>query len=384
MQVVKIQKRKIVKNFLIVVLCMGIGWYMKAKLTPQTSGMAGAAGGAPMVIVEQALLNDVSPQKKYIASVEAIKSVNLVPQVTGYIDKVLFQEGAPVKEGDVLFVIEQDKYLANVELSKAALASAQANMVRAERDYRRQKALSSQNYASKSTLDTSESAYLQAKAAVAQAQANLDLANIDLEHTEIKAPINGKIGKALVTEGNLVSSNSQTLARIVQTSPARVVFSIPDRDHLLFRDVVTGLKTRLVLPDDRVLDKMPQSFFVNNEVNQNTATISVYLEYDNEDSNLIPGNYIDVILSSADENKAVVINPAAVMQDANGAYVFTVDDEGKVTEQRVQLDGMFEGKQIVLSGLKGNEKIVVNGLQKVKDGITVRASLVSNEAEEAK
>ena len=166
MQVVKVQKRKIVLNFVIIVLCIGIGWYLKAKLTPQSNNMALAGGSTPHVLVEEVIKTDVSPQRKYIASVEAIKSVDLIPQVSGYVDEVLFQEGSVVKEGDILFVIEQDRYIANVDLSQAALDSAKANLVKTERDYKRQKALSSQQYASKSTLDTAESAYLQAKAAV--------------------------------------------------------------------------------------------------------------------------------------------------------------------------------------------------------------------------
>lgn len=385
MQVVQVKKRRIVFNFVVVVLCIGLGWYLKTRLTPQMGGMMGASGGVPHVLVERVIKTDVSPQKKYIASVEAIKSVNLIPQVSGYVDKVLFQEGSIVKEGDILFVIEQDKYIANVDLSKAALASAKANLVRAERDYKRQKALSSQNYASKSTLDTAESDYLQAKAAVTQAEANLELANIDMEHTEIKAPFTGRIGKALITEGNFVGSNAQTLARIVQTSPIRVAFSVPDKDHYIFRDFGDkGLKTRLILPNGQILNESAGSFFVNNEINPNTATLAVYLEYENSSKDLISGNYVDVILSSAEETPAVIINPAAVMQDANGAYVFTVDSDGKVSERRVQLDGMFEGKQIVLSGLDGGENIIVSGLQKAKDGSTVRASLVSNQTEEAK
>jgi len=140
----------------------------------------------------------------------------------------------------------------------------------------------------------------------------------------------------------------------------------------------------LVLPSGRILDENPESYFVNNEINPNTATLSVYLEYKNDNYDLISGNYVDVILSSAEEHPEVIINPAAVMQDANGAFVFTVDEKGTVSEQRVQLDGTFEGKQIVLGGLNGGEKVIVNGLQKVKDGAVVRASLVSNKTEEAK
>ena len=385
MQVVKVQKRKIVLNFLIILFCISLGWYLKAKLTPQTGAAAGAAGSLPHVLVEEAIKTDVSPQKKYIAEVEAIKSVDLIPQVSGYVDQVLFQEGSVVKEGDILFVIEQDRYIANVDLAKAALASAKANLVKTERDYKRQKALSSQQYASKSTLDTAESAYLQAKAAVTQAEANLELAKIDMEHTEIKAPFTGLIGKAEITEGNYVSSNSQTLARIIQTSPIRIAFSVPDKDAYMFRDFNTsGLKTRLLMPDGSILNENMTSFFVNNEININTVTLPVYLEYANAKRDLLAGGYVNVILSSAKETPAVIINPAAVMQDANGAYVYTVDAEGKVTEQRVQLDGMFDDKQIVLSGLEGHEKVIVSGLQKVTDGATVRASLVSNTTEEAK
>lgn len=385
MQIVKIQKRKIILNFVIIMASVATGWYIKAKLTPNPAGMMGMMGGTPHVLVEDVKTVDVSPNKKYIALVEPINSVNLIPQVSGYIDKVLFQEGSVVHEGDILFVIEQDRYIANVDLAKASLSSAQANLVRAERDYNRQKALSSHNYASKSTLDQSESAYLQAKAAVAQAKANLELAQIDMEHTEIKAPFTGTIGKAMVTEGNFVSSNTQTLARIVQKSPVRVAFSVPDKDHHLFKDMgLDNLKTKIIMPGNRAFDEKVNSYFINNEINTNTATLSVYLEYLNHSKELIPGNYVDVVLSSSEGMPAVVINPAAVMQDANGAYVFAVDDEGKVKEMRVQLDGMFESKQIVLSGLEGNEKIIVSGLQKAKDGATVRASLVSNDTEEAK
>ena len=385
MQVVRVQKRRIILNFVIIALSVATGWYIKAKLTPQGAGMMMGAAGTPHVLIEEVIKTDVSPQKKYIASVEPINSVNLIPQVSGYIDEVLFQEGTLVNEGDILFVIEQDRYIANLDLAKASLDSAKANLVKTERDYNRQKSLSAQNYASKSTLDTAESAFLQAKAAVAQAKANLELAQIDMEHTEIKAPFTGTIGKALVTKGNYVSSNTQTLARIVQKSPVRVAFSVPDKDHYLFNNLgERGLKTRLLLPGDQILNEQPSSQFVNNEINPNTATLSVYLEYANSGKQLIPGNYVDVILSPAEETKAVIINPAAVMQDANGAYVYTVDNDGKVTETRVLLDGMFENKQSVLGGLEGNEKIIVNGLQKVKDGATVRASLVSNQIEEAK
>ena len=207
MKLGKVSNRKILKQTAVLLLCVAAGWYLKSRLTPQMP-MMGAAAGDPYVLVQQVQQRNISPKKSYIGHVEAIKAVDLRPQVTGYVEKVLFQEGSLVNEGDILFVIEQKRYLATVELRKAELDSAKANLVRAERDYKRQKSLSSQNYASKATLDTSESNYLQAKAAVAQAEANLELAKIDMDYTEIKAPITGYIGKALVTEGNYVNSTT--------------------------------------------------------------------------------------------------------------------------------------------------------------------------------
>lgn len=216
-------------------LCGAIGWYLKGKLTPQMPGLSAMGGGEPSVLVQKITASNISPQAAYIAHVEPIKSVDLKPQVAGYIEKVLFEEGSQVNEGDVLFVIEQEKYKATVSLREAELDAAKANLVKMERDYKRQVSLSKQNIASKATFDNAESNYLQAKAAVKQAEANLDLAKIDLDYTEIKAPFSGYIGKALVREGNYVSSNSTSLARIVQVNPIRVAFSMTDKDFLNIR-----------------------------------------------------------------------------------------------------------------------------------------------------
>ena len=232
MQVGKLKNRVIIRNIVLCLLCGAAGWYMKAKLTPQMPNMMAMGGGEPAVLVQKITASNISPQSGYIAHVEPIKSVDLRPQVAGYVEKVLFEEGSHVQEGDVLIIIEQDRYKATVALREAELDAAKANLVRMERDYKRQVSLSKQNIASKATFDNAESNYLQAEAAVKQAEANLDLAKIDLDYTEIKAPFSGYIGKALVREGNYVSSNSTSLARIVQVNPIRVAFSMTDKDYL--------------------------------------------------------------------------------------------------------------------------------------------------------
>ncbi len=385
MLVGKLQKRVIIRQVVILGLCVGFGWFLKAKLTPPATGMGMMGGGTPYVLVQQLETRNIAPKKTFIGHVEAIKSVNLMPQITGYVEKVLFEEGSFVNEGDILFVIEQERYLANVSLREAELASAKANLVRAERDYKRQSSLSKQNYASKATLDTAESTYLQAKAEVAQAQANLDLAKIDLGYTEIKAPISGRIGKALVTEGNYVSSATQTLARIVQTDPIRVAFSVTDKDMLNMRQTYDGkgaqLQTELVLSNGTVLVNHLQSRFTDNEVNTDTATIAVYAEYSNDKGLLIPGNYVDIRIGDKKEQMALLVPQAALAQDEHGNYVMIVTEDNIAEQRRVTLGDVIEDQQVVLDGLSADDKVIVQGLQKVREGQPVKAQLVSDTAE---
>lgn len=384
MQVTKIQKRTIFRKVLVLGLCVAAGWYLKARLTPQMPNMAAMSGGTPSVLIKQVTQTNIAPKKSYIARVEAIKSVDLKPQISGYVEKVLFQEGSLVNEGDILFIIEQKRYLANVELRQAELASAKASLVRAERDYNRQKSLSKQNYASKATLDTSESNYLQAKAAVAQAQANLELAKIDLDYTEIKAPITGYIGKAMVTEGNYVNSSTESLARIVQTDPIRVAFAVTDKDMLSAQNSNLKdqpLQTELVLPNGQVLVNHLKSRFSDNEIDPSTATITLYAEYENDKGLLIPGNYVDIRIGNKEPQMAILVPQAALAQDEHGNYVMTVNNDNVTEQKRVVLGDVIEDSQVVLEGLSGDDKVIIQGLQKVKDGQNVKAQLITDTQE---
>ncbi len=389
MRVGKVKNRAVIKQLIILFLCGAVGWFLKGRLTPQMPMMGGAAGEA-YVLTQLPESRDISPKKSYIGHVEAIKSVNLKPQITGYVEKVLFQEGSFVNEGDILFIIEQKRYLATVELRQAELNSAKASLVRAERDYKRQKSLSKQSYASLATLDTSESNYLQAKAAVAQAEANLDLAKIDLDYTEIKAPISGFIGKAQVTEGNYVNSTLQDLARIVQVDPIRVAFSVSDKDYLNMRQTYKNgedsspIKTELVLPNGTVLVNHLKSRFTDNEINSDTATIAIYAEYNNDKGLLIPGNYVDIRVGKKDSQMALLIPQAAIAQDENGNFVMAVNNDNIVEEKRVVLGDTLEDKQIVLDGLNADDRIIIQGLQKVKNGQKVRVGEIKSAEDIAK
>ena len=220
--------KEVSKRIALFVLCVAIGWYLKGRLSPAPNMMG--MGGEVYVLAQKAVNDDISAFNNKISYIEAINEVNVLPQVTGTIEKVLFKEGSLVQEGDVLFEIDPVKYQAAYERAKARLDSAKANLVKAERDYNRQVKLSNEKFASKATFDTSESAFLQAQAAVEEATANLDMAKKDLDETKVTAPITGKIGKALVTKGNYVVASNVHLAKIVQVNPMRISFSLTDKE----------------------------------------------------------------------------------------------------------------------------------------------------------
>jgi RND family efflux transporter MFP subunit len=313
-----------------------------------------------------------------------MNSVDLLPQVSGTVDEVLFQEGSFVNKGDVLFVIDQDRYAAVLSQREAELASAKANLTEAQRNYNRQIKLTKESIASKATFDSAESAYLRAKAAVQQAEANLSLAKIDMDHTRITAPISGYIGKALVTQGNYVPASSQVLARIVQVNPIRVTFSLTDKEFLNLKQIYdvdrnAKFQARLTLPDGSIKTEDFKSRFADNEVNSSTATVSIFADFDNADEKLLPGNYIQIALIKDNPEQNVVIPQASLAQDEHGYYTYVVDDNNTAIERRLVLGAVIGAEQVVTSGLTAGEKVIVQGLQKVRNGMPVNAALVRSD-----
>ncbi|MBQ2811010.1 MAG: efflux RND transporter periplasmic adaptor subunit [Alphaproteobacteria bacterium] len=380
MQVSKPHKSVILKKLAFIILCIALGWYLKARTVNQ--GMMGAIGAqTPYVLVQEIEAKDTTRVKNQIAHVEAINAVNLMPKVNGTIKDVLFEEGSFVKEGDLLFVIDPSSYQANVDLKEAELAHAQAGLKEAERNYNRQVKLSKQNIASQATFDAAESAYLQAQAAVKKAKASLVLAKDDLDDTKVTAPISGYIGKALVTKGNYVLASSQPLARIVQISPVRVTFSLTDKEFLNLKQKYEqnskdGLKARVTLPDGSVLDEDFKSLFVNNEVSSDTATVSIYTDLGNKQEMLIPGNYVKIALLEAKKDMNVIIPQGSLAQDEHGFYTYIVNENNVAEERRLELGEVIDSYQIVKSGLKAGEKVIIQGLQKVQNGMTVKTGLI--------
>lgn len=380
MKINRIHKTDIMKNLGIILLGIAIGWFIKAKLTPKMAGM-GAMGGVSYVVTKAVEEQNIVANKGEIGLVEAINSVDVVPEVSGEIKEVLFVSGSFVNQGDVLVKIDDEKYKATYALREAELESAKANFTRAERDYTRQQSLSKQNIASKATYDAAESAYLQAKAAVQQAEASLELARIDLDRTNIKAPISGFIGKALESEGNYVVATSKPVAKVVQMDPIRVMFSLTDKEFLNLKKYYDQKATniRIILPNDEILESSLLNSFSNNEINKNTATIALYAELANKDGLLIPGNYVQISLFSEQTKPQLIIPQEAILQDQLGNYVMVVNDEEIAEQKRVSLGKIIGDKQVVKSGIEKDDKVIVQGLQRVQNGTKVKSTQIQPE-----
>lgn len=367
-------------------------------------GVSGAAlaqepaqGALPEVETAAVALAPVTRQGQFVGSVAAIQQVNLVARVEGFLDAVSFNEGSYLKAGDTAFQIEKDTYQAALDSAQAALesanaglAGAQANLTNAEVNLKRQQELLKTNAVSQSTVDqaqaqrdTADAQVKQSQAQIGQAQAQVKTAQLNLSYTDVITPIAGRIGKAQVTVGNLVSPSSGPLATIVQTDPIRVVFSISDRDYL---NVVKALKPddkglpeggasqfqpTLQLPDGSKYEQPGKIAFLDNTIDPSTGTIAVYTEFPNPHLLLVPGQFVTVTVLSSDAEQLPVVPAAAVLQDRDGPYVFVIGEGNRAVIRRITLGPRVGTDWAVTSGLVNGDVIIVSGLQKVAAGMVV-------------
>ncbi|MBQ9090130.1 MAG: efflux RND transporter periplasmic adaptor subunit [Alphaproteobacteria bacterium] len=357
-------------------VCVGIGYYfVKPHQTPPPNMPVQTA--TPLVITGHPIQKDIRPFKTFIGFVEPINEVNLKPQISGRIDSVLFENGSFVETGRPLFIIDKRKYEANVQSAQATLNKANANVIQIENDYKRQTKLYKDKFLPKAELEIVESKLAQAKADVLQAQANLKLAQLDLEYATVTAPISGYISKALVTKGNYVDTNSATLARIVQTNPVRIAFSITDKERLQNLDAVNStthpLSVNMILADGKEVRIKPEKIFTDSETSTDTATMTVYIEYDNPNHLLLPGNVLTLQISDTNQTNAVLIPQTAILQDSNGKYVMKTNEAGIAQQQYIETTRVVDNMAVVDKGIIPTDTIIISGGQKVRSGQQVKS-----------
>ena len=292
----------------------------------------------PVVTVMTVADRQVNPAETYVGRMEAIQAVDLRARVQGYLEAVKFKEGAMVRAGDILYVIEQAPYKADLAEESAKVDEARASLKDAQQYLQRLKAVQSGGV-SATDVETATNKELRAKATLEEAKANFEQARIKLGYTTIKAPIDGQIGRTTFTKGNFVGPESGALARIVQLDPIRVAYAISE-NQLERLDPGNGTtKTSAVkkcpplfkiqMPGGAVYPLEGYLDFIDNQVDPNTGTIAVRAIFENPNGFLLPGAYVTVLVKCENGHRAPVVPQSAVQIDRKGRYVFVVDHENR-------------------------------------------------------
>ena len=349
-------------------------------------GAAVAQGAVPppSVSVTPVVSRQVTETGDFVGRIVAVNKVDIVARVAGFIEERNFTEGQLVKTGDLLFRIEQATYKAAVDQQRANLAKAKATQTNTALQLERGKELIRNQSIPQSTLDQRAADDAAAKADVMQAQALLEQAEINLGYTEIRSPIDGKIGLANFTVGNLVEPSSGRLATIVSQDPIYITFQASERDVLAYKrrlaesaDKNPHVTVHLKLPDGTIYEQPGITNFLDVQVDPNTDTQIVRAQVPNPDGRLVPGGVVGVSVERGTPQAALVVPQAAVQLDQAGRYVLVVDEAKKVELRRVTT-GVEEGRDVVVTeGLKEGELVIVEGVQKVRPGQIVTASILS-------
>jgi membrane fusion protein, multidrug efflux system len=337
----------------------------------------------PAVSVRPVMSRQVTATGDFVGRVVAIDKVDIVARITGFIKERNFTEGQQVKTGDLLFRIEPDTYRAAVDQQKANLARAQATQLNASLQLQRAQELVKNRDTPVSTLDQRTADEKAAAADVLQAQALLEQAQINLGYTEIRSPIDGRIGLANFTKGNLVQPSSGTLATIVSQDPIYVTFQVSERNLVNYKRRIaeSGAKeshetVHIRLPDGSEYPHPGLTNFFDVQADATTDTVTVRAQLPNPEGILVPGGVVAVTVERGAPKSALVVPLSAVQLDQAGRYVLVVDDTKKVEQRRVTT-GVEQGRDVVVTnGLKEGELVVVEGIQKVRPGQVVTATVV--------
>jgi membrane fusion protein, multidrug efflux system len=334
---------------------------------------------AARVSVAEVIEQPINEWDEFTGRLEAPESVDIRPRVSGFVDYVAFSEGRLVQKGDLLFQIDPRPFQAEVKRLEAQLQQARASQARTQSEASRGERLRKSNAISAELADARASAAAEAFAAVSSIQAELDNARLNLSFTRVTAPINGRVSRAEITEGNLVNAGQSHLTTLVSTDKVYAYFDADERVFLKYVELArqTGGQARdaspvyLGLSNEDGHPHLGQLDFLDNQVNPQTGTIRGRAVFDNRDGRFTPGLYARLKLVGSSQYTAALIKDEAVGTDLGKKFVLVVDKDNAVQYRAIELGPKLEGLRIVRSGLSKGEKIVVNGLQRAYPGSTV-------------
>jgi membrane fusion protein (multidrug efflux system) len=346
------------------------------------------AAGPPAVGIVEAIKRPITESSEFLGRIEAINRVNVVARVTAFLEERLFVDGAELTKGAPLYRLERGPFEADLASKRAQVAQLQATLENAKLTAERARTLLGGPAGQQSTYDAAIANQRSLEAQVQAAQAQVDASQINLDYTMISAPIDGKIGRTAVTEGNVVGPSSGVLTTIVSQDPMYVTFPVPLRQGLELRERygpqggLEAVVIRLRLPNGRMYGKSGKLNFVDNTIAQNTDTITVRGEIANPIlrapsaagvtvHELTDGEFVTVVLEGIQPIEVLAIPRSAVLSDQQGDYVLTVGADDKAEQRRIQLGQSTPTIASVISGLAAGDMVIVEGLQRVRPGQSV-------------
>ncbi|MGE8153189.1 multidrug efflux RND transporter periplasmic adaptor subunit MexE [Pseudomonas vancouverensis] len=335
------------------------------------------APAAPHVTVAKVLEQPITEWDEVTARLEAPETVVVRPRVSGQIDRVAFTDGELVKKGDLLFQIDPRPFEHEVHRLDAQLQQTRATLVRTANEAQRGQRLLSSNAISAELADTRNTSAQEAKAAVDAIQAQLDLAKLNLSFTRVTAPISGRVSRAEITAGNIVTADTSALTSVVSTDKVYAYFDADERLFLKYGQLSRqGQRSQTTpvymgLSNEEGNSHHGQMNFVDNQVNPKTGTIRGRAVFDNADGQYTPGLYARLKLVGSAAYAGLLIKDEAVGTDLGKKFVLVVDQDNKAVYRTVDLGPKLEGLRIVRSGLQKDDRIVINGLQRVRPGAVV-------------
>ncbi len=366
-----------IASFLLFAGAFGVALLLPGSLSAQMPGGGGASLTASVPVYTVVEGEDLTT-RDYVGKVLSKELVNIVPQVSGELKEVSFSDGDAISEGQVLYRIDDVKYRSAVKNCEAKVAECQAKLEYGRSNLERTRKLFEREVTTQDNLEqvTSDTAALEAQ--LAGAEAALVSAREDLGNCVITSPISGLVGVTNITRGNYVTPSSGTLVTVFQVNPVRVRFSVSSADFLSFGgnldDFRKNWQCTLTLADGRAYPAVGKMELVDYKANPNTDTVQLFVIFDNPDLKLIPNTTVTVHFSRLTGDKRPVIPVTALLFDADGAYVWLLDQSDKAVKRHILLGGTDGESHVVLDGLNIGDRIVSDGTHKVISGTTVQDS----------
>ncbi|MBE0532619.1 MAG: efflux RND transporter periplasmic adaptor subunit [Rhodospirillales bacterium] len=371
-------------------LAVAVGGLIALPYLPGHDAKATEAAPPPAVPVSVAVVEsrDIVPWEEFSGRLEAVERVEVRSRVAGQIQALHFREGGLVRQGDLLVTIDPAPFAAEVARAEAQKASAEARMAFTKREYERARELSGSGTIPVRELDSRTNAYSEAQASLRATQAALETARLNLGYTQIRAAVSGRVGRAEVTVGNLVAAGAgaPVLTTLVSVDPIYASFDADEQVVMRALSVLRDGSGRLAVERVPVQMDAPapggapvqgRVQMIDNVVDAGSGTVRVRAVFENDDGSLMPGQFVRLRMGRAKAEPVLLISERAVGTDQDKKYVMVVGDDNRAAYREVSLGATATGLRVVADGLKAGERIVVNGLQRLRPGALVAPQDVS-------